>query len=431
MWYDDLYRLTGASLSNPLRGSAGLLLGDSASVTVGGDFHLDAGGTLAIDVATADIFDRLVVNGQATLNGTLAVAAPAGMLPPLGSTFDVISASGMVGLPTIDDRSYLGVEAEVIGGSTLRLTTTARGPSVRTVSTGLTVADDTPFADTLVLVKRGAGTLVRGGSNPLAAGAVVEGGRLEVTSTDALGSGPLTIRAGATAALLADALALSALHLDDGSSLDIGLCRLDIATGGITEAALRSLLINGQEDPVSLPGIISHDAQLASLTIGYVIAPDGSATVRIAAPGDTNLDGLVDMVDVVDFINTGLYDTPQASSWQSGDFNYDGITDALDVVEMLSHGLDDQGGYLPITGTVAVVPEPGAGALMAMGIALAAAARCLAAGGLRPPLHHHHPRGIGRPLLPVRAALRCARITGSPAAAPIVTARASTLGARA
>ena len=223
-------------------------------------------------------------------------------------------------------------------------------------------------------MKRGGGTLVRGGTSVLQAGTVVEAGTLVVSSATALGTGPLTILTGGTVAVQASGLSLSGLAVDPGGVLDIGTARIGIATAGIGPEILRDLVIAGRQDQAVAPGgILSRAAAVAGLTVGHLTAPDGGFVVRMAAPGDTNLDGQVDMLDVLDITAAGLFDTSLPSTWSTGDFNYDGITDILDLMDLLDGGFYDRGPYLPASAEVAAVPEPTPPAAV-FGVLLAACA---------------------------------------------------------
>ena len=74
---------------------------------------------------------------------------------------------------------------------------------------------------------------------------------------------------------------------------------------------------------------------------------DGSVMFGYAAPGDTNLDWSVDILDVAEFFATGLYDA---------------------------------GSYNAPAGTIAAVPEPSVVACAAVGSACLASGLCDASG---------------------------------------------------
>ena len=112
------------------------------------------------------------------------------------------------------------------------------------------------------------------------------------------------------------------------------------------------------------------------------MAGDGSARVSYAAPGDTNLNGQVDVFDLVSVNSAGKYGTGTASDWSQGDFTYDGVTNVFDLVSVNSAGAYGQGNYFPAApsaaglGSVAAVPEPGTLGLASLAVAGAVMVRC-------------------------------------------------------
>jgi hypothetical protein len=93
--------------------------------------------------------------------------------------------------------------------------------------------------------------------------------------------------------------------------------------------------------------------------VGWIRAADDAVTFAYAAPGDTNLDGVVDMLDASNFLAGGRFDTGQAATWRDGDFDYDGLVDILDAASFLATKLFDTGVYVPLAaGSVTAVPEP-------------------------------------------------------------------------
>jgi hypothetical protein len=80
-----------------------------------------------------------------------------------------------------------------------------------------------------------------------------------------------------------------------------------------------------------------------------------------AAPGDTNLDWQVDILDAANFFAGAKFDTGQPATWIEGDFGYDGVVDILDAADFLATNLFDAGPYNSGSGAaagVAAVPEP-------------------------------------------------------------------------
>jgi autotransporter-associated beta strand protein len=122
--------------------------------------------------------------------------------------------------------------------------------------------------------------------------------------------------------------------------------------------------------------------------VGYVAAGDGSARVSFAAPGDTDLDGQVNVFDLVTVDASGTYGSGSPAVWSDGDFNYDGLTNVFDLVGIDTAGVYGAGNYFPsgptALGGVAAVPEPA--------LCLPAAAGIIAALSLRRRLAHRRPR---------------------------------------
>jgi len=88
---------------------------------------------------------------------------------------------------------------------------------------------------------------------------------------------------------------------------------------------------------------------------------DGSMTVAYAAQGDTNLDWVVDILDVSNFVSSGKFGTGQPATWMDGDFNYDGVVDIQDVADFSATGLyggDSYNASGSAAGLIATVPEP-------------------------------------------------------------------------
>ena len=132
----------------------------------------------------------------------------------------------------------------------------------------------------------------------------------------------------------------------------------------------------------------SAAAGMADRAVGWIDNGDGSFRFGFAAAGDLDMNGLVDLDDVIAFVGGGLYDTGSPAVWAQGDYDYNGIVDLDDVIAFVSGGLYDTGPYnQPVggmsllgfgddpslmSGGFAAVPEPATWVLVAIGAACAA-----------------------------------------------------------
>jgi hypothetical protein len=112
-----------------------------------------------------------------------------------------------------------------------------------------------------------------------------------------------------------------------GLDLATGNGLMDVTSGaltissGLTAPQLVAELIEGRANGswTGTSGITSSTAaaEVAASTkraVGWLDNGDGSLTVAYAAPGDTNLDWSIDILDVANFLALGKFDTGAASS---------------------------------------------------------------------------------------------------------------------
>jgi autotransporter-associated beta strand protein len=256
-----------------------------------------------------------------------------------------MSPAGLLTAPVTAATSTITASASsVVGRATVTITS---ADQVVSVPAGQTVVESGSRSGVGAVIKRGAGTLVLNGSNAHAGGTVVEQGELVVRHIAALGSGGLEVRAGGRVRLdlgLAG-LTVPTLVLDAAGRIDIGVGRLT-AAAGLAESTLRQLMLAGHNgggwDGSS--GFVSSAATLGR-TVGYVI-DQALVTIAYAVPGDTNLDGVVDVIDVVNLMDNLNAPSGDDVDWSGGDFNYDGMVDQLDLSDFLAAGVFDQGPYL-------------------------------------------------------------------------------------
>jgi hypothetical protein len=146
---------------------------------------------------------------------------------------------------------------------------------------------------------------------------------------------------------------------------------------GLPEASMLTALAAARGDGfwTGTTGITSSQAaaDLAAgipRTVGWLANGDGSVTFAYAAPGDTNLDWTIDMLDVAAIVGSGKFGTGAAATWRDGDSNYDGLLDMLDVAALMSTDLFDAGIYNAAQASaVAAVPEPSTWAMALASIA--------------------------------------------------------------
>ena len=334
--------------------------------------------TTAISVTGSTGVDRLEVpatGGQPiadplTVASTIETTVIARALTPatggveIGSPAVTLSAA----VTTPGSQTYAG---NVVLGGAVTVRTTADGSRVRfegvvSGAAGTSLEVDTPGSSTLLgglggtarLVKRGVGSLEVTNAGVLAAGAAIDGGEVVVRQATELGSGLLSI--GSSGRLRLDVGTVrprvAALELAAGGRLDVGLGGVRIASGGYDLATVRQWLTTGRNGGNwnGTRGIVSSSAAATpGRGVGYVVNDDNSLSIAFAAVGDTNLDGVVDVLDATNIIVSGTFDTGMPAMWGDGDFNTDGVVDVLDVADLVGTGIYDTGAYLPVSVTSA------------------------------------------------------------------------------
>ena len=218
---------------------------------------------------------------------------------------------------------------------------------------GETVTDSVVHSGGYELVKLGTGTLVLDKANSHTGGVTVEAGTIVIRNGAALGTGIVRVKAGAAIVIdpAAGHVIGGRLVVEPGGRVDIGTGRLTISTG-MTVPRILDLLTTarGSGAWTSSAGLGSSAVAAAMSqglprTLGWRANEDGSFTVAYAAPGDTNLDNVVDVLDVANYLSSGNYGTDKFSTWMDGDANYDGLLDVIDVASILATGLFDSGDY--------------------------------------------------------------------------------------
>lgn len=304
-------------------------------------------GTLSVDL-TSVLTSQVTVTAGANGTSAMTLKGGIGLLNAALATLTYAAPTSGVAT-TLTAQVNDGSAANNL--STTLATAITFDPSV-SVPASQTVTDGTSYSGGVQLVKRGTGTLIVSGASSFTGGTRVEAGEVVVRNVAALGSGPVWVSPGAKLTLDVGAagLAIAALTLDEGGLIDLGYGRMTIAGGGFTISVIRARLIAGLGDGTwtGASGIASRaSGSLAGGAVGEVTNGDGSLTVAFTAAGDTNLDGVVDILDVADILVSGMFDSGLAARWSQGDFNYDGVIDVLDILEGLGASLFDAGPYLP------------------------------------------------------------------------------------
>jgi autotransporter-associated beta strand protein len=240
------------------------------------------------------------------------------------------------------------------------------------------------LSGSIPVLKVGGGTLVLDQANPLSGSTTVQGGVLQLANGSALSSSRLVVVAGGTGQVApVTATSVASLDLASGNGLmDLTSGALTISSG-MTSTELVAEILEGRGDGswTGTSGITSSTAAAESAAgspraVGWIDNGDGSLTTAYAAPGDTNIDWSIDILDASNFLAGGKFDTGSPAVWIEGDFSYDGIVDILDAADFFATGLYDAGNYNTasgLSGGIAAVPEPTGVAIVASGCIAAAA----------------------------------------------------------
>jgi len=254
--------------------------------------------------------------------------------------------------------------------------------SVVSVPTGQRVTEAVTWSGTVPLVKRGPGTLVLDRANSHSGGVVVEAGTLVVADPAALGTGPVVVKSGAMVVADPDSPNFTAgsLVIEAGGRLDIGTGRLTVmqALTPQDRAALVGWIVAARGDG-SWNGAVGLGSSAVAAAvgrgeiraIGWVDNGDGSYAVMAAAPGDTNLDSVIDVLDVATMFSSGTYNVAAPATWSEGDFTYDGVHDILDLAEFAGTSLYNAGSYTTSGSSAATMqldPSLDAAVLLAFGL---------------------------------------------------------------
>jgi autotransporter-associated beta strand protein len=229
-------------------------------------------------------------------------------------------------------------------------TTTVNATGTMQVGSGVTVKTQSVTIAGGTLAAAGASILVNAttgiGTLAITSGAVTGAPGLTVS-----GNGVMTLPAGGRQ--IVDVATLS-IDQAGGGRIDVGTGRINVATGGITEADLRADVIAGRNSGAfnGTSGIMTTGGKASPSStnpaVGYRVLGNGTAIVAWAAFGDSNLDGVVNSIDVNLVNNGGKFNAGGTNAtWAEGDFNYTGNVNSIDINLRNNAALFNAGSYIP------------------------------------------------------------------------------------
>ncbi|MFM7519386.1 MAG: beta strand repeat-containing protein [Planctomycetota bacterium] len=301
-------------------------------------------------------------------NYTWKIATATGGISGFAANKFLINTSGTNGTDGFANPYGSGTFSVAQSGSDLNLVFTA-GPSLITINVASgtqtqTQAGYPTLSGSIPVLKSGGGTLVLDKANTLSGSTTVQGGVVRLASAAALASSNLVVVAGGTAQVSPYVVAgVAGLNLSGTGLVDVTNGGMTVASG-LSASTLVAKLIAGRNGGTwdGTNGITSsvtaaEVANFETRAVGWLDNGDGSMTVAYAAQGDTNLDWVIDILDVSNFVSSGRFGTGQPATWADGDFNYDGVVDIQDVADFSATGLYGKASYNAAP-SVAAVPEP-------------------------------------------------------------------------
>lgn len=223
----------------------------------------------------------------------------------------------------------------------------------------------------------GSGTLLLSGINAYAGNTNINGGTLVVGSAAALPTATVLTIGQSNSTGQAQLAAgngqsvISGLTINPGSTLDITNNSLLINYGAgnapLLPAIQQAIITGYNGGSWTGSGIISSSAagSAGQYAIGYAdgsvdsstAAQPGQVLIEYALAGDANLDGTVNLTDLLSLLNN--YGRSGAD-WSQGDFNYDGTVNLTDLLGLLNN-------YGQSLTDARAVPEPACLGILSVG----------------------------------------------------------------
>ena len=369
---DRVYSVAdGAVLS--LSGTTTITFGTTGTTTLSGDgvVRVSLGSTLTSPNATGQGDIALHLGPAATLevNGVIGAGFTAGRGTIEWTNNRADLALGPAARFNAQTAPRILVDALLGSGS---ITKTSTGSTVLTIGVaggsgtfaGL-IANPT---GTISLVKTGGGTQALAAATTFSGSTSVTQGVLQIGHAKALSASAVTVGPGATLSVT-PLVRATVPSLTNHGLVDVGLGSLTV-TAGQTAASLVDQVMTGMVNGGTTGITSSHAASAGGMfTVGWLDNGNGSFTFGSAVAGDTNLDWVVDILDISNCLSTGKINSGLAATWAEGDFNYDGFVDVLDMANFVSSGLFNAGDYNAGMPGIAAVPEPSIGATLLAGLA--------------------------------------------------------------
>ena len=371
------------TLAGPLSGPGGFIKTSSGTLVLSGSNTISGG-------ITSWGGGMLEVSSDANLGAVSGTLQPAALTLAGATTSGRVRATETFTMPanrgiTVNvggtTATPLGGTIDVVADKTLTVAGPITGPGRLTKSGSgtLVLSGSSSYAGTTTV---SSGTLVVSGMvTGTAAVSVIAGATIVLASGNALATRPLTVSSFGTATLSPYLqTTVGGLNPNAGGLVDVGNGMVTVTSGLTVENMLTAITAGSNGGTwTGTSGITSSTAAVDSAAgspraVGWLDNGDGSLTVAYAAPGDTNLDWSVDILDTANFLALGKFDTGSPATWREGDFNYDGFVDILDADAFVSTGLFNAGNYntpsgervaVAPVGSVAAVPEPSTWALLA------------------------------------------------------------------
>jgi autotransporter-associated beta strand protein len=323
----------------------------SSSVALSGGARLSAhtilvDATQTLTAGSASLtFDTLTLS-RGTTPATLALNGDVTIAGTSGTTASIVTNSGTAATGRLD-----------LGGSN-RTITVANGAAAVDLLIAVPILNGS-------LRKAGPGTMRLTAASTFSGSTTIQQGTLQLAHPSALAASKLTPLVGGLLSLTPNLQAtVGGLAPTAGGLVDIGTGMITVASR-LSASDLVTALQSGRGDGswtgssgITSTAVASALAQGVPRSVGWLDNGDGSMSFAYAAPGDTNVDNQVDVLDAANFLAGGKFDTGLPATWLEGDFNYDGMTDVLDAADFLNAGLFDAGPYNAVSGTIVAVPEP-------------------------------------------------------------------------